>query len=494
MSTQHVDTLERSETRTVHDRVHAALTRTALVHTGLVVAASLLYNVVLFLVYRDAVSPEYSYQGLSYRTPAAGWYALITVCTTVVAIVLPRRLRLPSDFMMWLMFLLAVAPGVLLAQYMRMVPVPEATRFGLTVCACMLLLRLGLLWRPLARLRFRFTIRPSLVWLALAAFAVLTYLTLILVAHAPLTWVHFGQVYVVRARYVANEGSVPALGYALPIVHNVINPAFMARGIYARRRRLWLLAGVLGQVLIYNVTGQKVVLISLVAVVGVVLLFSFGRRVRGDLMFTAYTALAVVSVLADKVLGSVSFTEIVVRRFMVFPGAIAVAYVAVFRDLPKADFAGTPFFWMPAPYGRGPSFMVGEFLTGNPLNNAGVNLFGHGYFEFGYAGMFAESAVLLAFLWALDVVARGLPLAVVSVVVLMPAIALSGANVFTSLSTHGLFASLLILAILPRVGWDIATEKRPSPLGRARAAWAAVARRAGRAGRREAGSGLPPTA
>ena len=127
--------------------------------------------------------------------------------------------------------------------------------------------------------------------------------------------------------------------------------------------------------------------------------YAFPRReqFRGSLLLFALAAMALMAVALDKVFETLVWNTILVRRAMVFPGVLALAYVSVFSEQDKGGFAGSFVFWKEPP-GRGPSFIVGEFLTGNPLNNANVGLFGHGYYNYGYLGIFIEGLVLVLLL------------------------------------------------------------------------------------------------
>ena len=62
-------------------------------------------------------------------------------------------------------------------------------------------------------------------------------------------WLSFANVYDVRTDFAGRTSQSPVVGYLLPVVYNVINPIFIARGILGRRLP-WLAAGISGSSLI----------------------------------------------------------------------------------------------------------------------------------------------------------------------------------------------------------------------------------------------------
>lgn len=386
----------------------------------------------------------------------------------IVAVVLPLRIRHPSDFILWLFFVVAGAPCILLPQYMKTLSVEESTKLGLAVTGCMIFIRVLVSLCPLQGKGNLPRVPASTVWLFMVMIALAVYAVLFAtVGLGSVHWLALYDVYEVRSDFRTQTSTVPVIGYLLPVVYNVINPAFIARGIYSLKAT-WIAAGVGGQVLIYVTTGQKSILFSALAIVGTAWLFRRDLRLRGARLLTAMSVVAFASIALDWLFHTFLWNTMLIRRFLVIPGFLTVAYVNVFQNRPRGDFAGMPLFWVErsSDYGRGPSYLVGQILTGNPLNNANVSLFGHGYYNYGYLGMFIESLVFVLLLWFVDAACRGLPTPVVALIFFMPTFAAASSNIFTTITSHGFLAAILICTVLPRTGWGRQTkspELRPSP-------------------------------
>lgn len=413
-----------------------------------IAVCALVYSVVLQVTYRTQISPEFAVQGLTYRTPDLWRYSFAILLMAIVACCLPRRLVRLSDYLQWLPFIIAGAPSILLPQYMTALSANEATRMALAVAGSLLLCRA----LTVGSLSLRLSLpRPSArVWTILAALTVLLYLYTATIAGLPLRLVSIDGGYDVRSSFAAATGGtlVPRL---LPAVYNVINPIFMARGLF--ERKVWpFVFGAGGQVLIFLWEAQKSVLFSIPTVIAMFFLLRRGP-VRGYYTFLVAVAVCVGSVLIDWLLRGYTLTTLFVRRFLVVPGALTVGFVLVFMDRPKGHFAELGLGNANPYVDLDPAFLVGREFVGDPTTHANVNIWGHGYMSFGYLGMFVIAVMFAAVLLALDAVSEGLPPAVLGTILFPMAMVIASANLFTSVLTHGIWALLLILPMLPRDGW-----------------------------------------
>lgn len=447
-----------------------------------VVVTVLLYVAVLHLVYRQMIAPLYGYSGLGYRAPELWSYTAMVLWTVVVGLLLPSRLKRPSDFLIWMLFCLAGAPSILLCQYNSHLPIAAKIPAGLTVGAAMVMLSLGArvqprlpetlrtrLISPRSRTIDRLRLRRSsgAVWIGLLVVAIGIQVTLLLTSGITLSWLGvYDEVYTVRSDFSQFYERLPLLGYLVPMTTNVINPVLMARGLVTRRYS-WFLVGAIGQYTLYATTGTKMTLFSIPALMGLALLLRVRKVLPGYALLLAVVGSIAGAVSADRLMSTQVWVDLIVRRFLVVPGALTAGYIEVFRGQPKTFFADSPLRWLSSPYRDvTPPFLVGAQFTGDPTTNANVSLFGHGYLALGYAGILIEAAALLPILWMLDRAGRGLPFKVMALVLLMPAISLSSATVFTTALTHGLLATVLLFALLPRTGWTALPRSRRRRSGR----------------------------
>ena len=337
----------------------------------------------------------------------------------------------------------------------------EATTLGLTVAGSLVVVRALVAARPrrgLTPLR----LPRGTFWVVLGCFAALVYVELIVVFGINLRWLAFDDVYDVRSDFVDRSVNAPLIGSCFPLLSKVVNPIFIARGIYSRRK--WrLLVGLFGQLLIYLTTGQKVVFLSIFGLIGVALLFRHSPRGFKGITMMAFVALSNTAVLLiDKLVGAPIFTNLLIRRFLVVPGVLTAAYVVVFRDRLKTSFAPFPAFWLESPYAS-PARLVGQVFVRDADTNANVSLFGHGYLSLGYIGILIECLVLVVMLWFADAATKGIPVAVTALIFFLPTIALSNSSVFTVITTHGFAATILLCVAMPRNGWGLPHRSRRPP-------------------------------
>lgn len=439
----------------------------SLTHWLIAAAATPAYATVLYYSYKLKVSPLFAYQGLTYERPDLGTYIPMLACATLVAMALPIRIKHTSDFILWLFFIVAAAPAMLIPQYMGRLPDGEATKLGLAVAGCTLFIRALTAARPTPRRAGRVVVSPTTLWLGLGLIAGVTYLGVLLTFGLSLRWLELTEVYDVRSEFSTTFATVPALGYLIPVVHNVINPVFMARGVYSGRWRFFF-AGALGQYLLYATTGHKSILFSVLAIAVIARLFRNDLRMRGTRLLTVTAIGALATLALDALLDSYLWTSLFVRRFMIVPGALVAGYVSVFHDKPKYGFPNV-LPGVEAPYATAPSRMVGALFVGDPNTNANASLFGDGFAQAGYLGIFIEGLFLVLLLWAADAATKGLAKPVAALVFFMPTIALVSGSVFTVAVTHGFVFAIVVSACLPRTGWGRPAPGRLAPRGRERA-------------------------
>lgn len=415
------------------------------------------YATVLYYAYKLNVSPRFAYQGLTFRAPHPILYPCMVGLTAGVACILPSHIERVSDFILWLLFIFGAAPSMLLAQYSRTLSVTEATILGLHLAGCMALVRFMTRRhpRPLPRMRMDGSLFFGLV-LALS-FLFYTYMIAFVGLHV--RTLSFADVYSVRGDISAAKSVVPFLGYLLPLQANVLNPLLIARGVYSNARWL-LLVGILGQLLIYSSTGSKAVFFAIFVTIGMAQLFKRRDRPPGLWLLIAATTASVSGLALDRLTGSVLWSSLLIRRVLVVPGALTAAYVSVFMDRPKAHFAEIlPIAHNPYEGVRAVN-LVGRIFVGNADTAANVNLFGHGYLQAGYPGMYVEAVILVLLLWLADDATRALPVGVAAVVFFAPAKALTSASVFTVLATHGFALAVLFCAMAPAAGWNAKRRQR----------------------------------
>lgn len=412
---------------------------------GLVAA----YSLVLHWVYEEVISPAFFYLGLRYRDPSTLPYILAFAMVALLAALLPIRLRVASDFVVWILFVMTAIPSVLIPQYADILSREESLILAFHVAACFSLVLL-LAHRGPNNLLPRLVIPPSLVWTGLALATAASYTYLLYTTGLALRFVSLTSVRELRFDYrdqVASTG--PALGYVVRIQGNVLNPAIIALALSARR--YWILAlAAIGQLLIFSVTGYKLTILSVPAILAVAVMLRAGRRTSGAAILAGVLASTGLALLVDKLQGGLVYTEIFVDRLLLTPGVLTAAHVLVFQDIPKAHWGHSfmaPF--VDYAYPVTPSYLVGAEFTGSEATTANANFFADGYANLGYAGMYLEAVVLVAILWFINSCSLHLRLSTASLILLIPTLALVNSSVFTSILSNGFLAAFVVMLCLP---------------------------------------------
>lgn len=408
------------------------------------------------------VAPLFGYLGYTYVGASPMVLLGAVLMTSAVALALPVRLNRPSHVVLWVLFVVCVAPTMLMGVSAGYLSPGTALLLSAAVGTSFVLVTVGI---PRAapetqtiagdelRLGSLSIRRRTLTWTVCGVYSALTYGIMAATVGVHLRFVALDDIYDVRADYAADVGTGGTLGYLLTGQAYVVNPLLLARGIFRRRPSLVVLA-LVGQFLLYSSTGFKAVLFSFVAVLGMAVLFR-GRSVKGSApLLVAPLAIMVVSAVADEAQGGITWTSVFTRRFMLAPGLLSSVYVDYFSHNPVAmyaySFLGS---WFDYPYDVPPPKRIADYLVSGSSGYANANLFADGFANFGWLGIGLAAFVLWVWLRVVDRATRGLPMRVAAMALVMPSIMLSNTSVFTAMLSHGLLVGTIILAICPRTGW-----------------------------------------
>jgi hypothetical protein len=415
---------------------------------------------ILQWVYRVIVWPKYDYLGYSYRRPEAWGYGIALAIAVAVAVTLPTHIRRPSHLIIWVVYVVAGMPSIVVPHYIGQLAPGEALSISAQVGVASLLINAIGGRGAFGRLLPRHISHPFGFWMCILTFTAIVYAYMAANIGLGLRVPSLTDVYDVRLEYRSELTAVGLLGYLLPIQANIVNPVIMLRGIYSRQP-WWVVGGFFGQVAIFSASGLKSVILSTPAVILFAVLFMRNKRPVGANVIWGAVVGALAATGFDRLTGGDAWTSIGVRRFLLTPGLLTGAYFHIFNPLAKAHWAYS--FLSPIlhyPYSVSPSFLVGRLYFSRPELNANASIFADGFANWGFAGLFVETFVLIVALWAVDSASRGMPVAVSALVFTVPAIALANSSVFTTLLTHGLGAGIVLCLFAPRTGWARRTPRR----------------------------------
>ena len=382
---------------------------------------------------------------------------------------MPPRVRRPSDFVLWLLFILVGAPAIVVPQYSGILT--EQTGMAATAGVGCAFLGIVLVTR---RLDFHFIPkgRPSgtSFWILVIAFSVFVYGYLAVTTGLRIRLVGFADVYDLRDEYREDLASVGGIfGYLITWQGNVMNPLMVVRGIFSRRLTP-IIAGTVGQLLLFSATGFKTIMLSVPALLLVAWLFRRNPNPSGTLLLWIVSAFSTICVSVDAIVGSQTWTSLFVRRFLLTSGMLTSTYIAFFSEQPKLYLSHSVLApWMTYPFQLPYTRQVGLYVTGDPRTSMNANVIADGFANAGWLGV-AVACVAVAIVLALvDDASRGLPIAVPATLMLLPTIAMGNSALLTALLTHGVALAVVVLAALPADGWGVTPPKRAPRSARRRA-------------------------
>lgn len=239
----------------------------------------LVFVLALRSVYDDLIVPTFGYLGERSTDPDPVRFVFAIIAAWLVGLCLPTTVVTLADFSLWVLYVLMALPLMVVPHFAIATP-EQATMLTLITLLTFGPIALALRGRkshlvPLAPLSTT-SFWGGVGLLGFACYAVIFTTTDVEFAVPSLT-----DVYGIRSAYrdlVLASG--PLIGYVVRILSNVLNPLLVARGLYGGPR--WYIAvGVLGQFVVYSITGYKLSLLSGAAMAGVALWFAVSGRRRG---------------------------------------------------------------------------------------------------------------------------------------------------------------------------------------------------------------------
>ncbi len=415
-------------------------------------ATALGYYWLLCLADRTILAPAFGYQGLGYQSVSILTQicivGLIVLCTTLT----PVRLRQPSDGVLYVLLPLVVIPVLTIAATDDLFAsvahslIIDVTGAYLLLATCSMLPR-----RPIKAAARQPRRRP---WTLAIILSIVSYTMMFVTFGVHLQLLSFSDVYGVRAAF--GEQANGATGYLLDWQANVINPVFIVYGIRSRRR-LILLTGVFGDFLIYCTTGFKSIVFSVLAIVA----FLPAMRKRGSgamppatgvRLGAASAVLVATSYLIDTFSHSIAWTSLFVRRLSLVPGVNTAYYFQYFSNEPKSHLG---YGLVAKLLGEGgtisPTRQIAIFAYHTTIGNPNANLWADAYANFGQLGIVLFTLILAGFLWFYDRLAGNVDRQEATILLMVPALSLANSALLTSLLTHGLLLTLLVITQWPRV-------------------------------------------
>jgi hypothetical protein len=398
-----------------------------------------LFKIVLDLSYYFVISPDWSYAGFILdlnNLKLVESYLLLLV----IFILMPKSANKLSNILVWIMILISYVPMLTIFAF------TDAPRIYMYAVSAFWVLVFLLLYAPIPRLTIpplkqAGIIRSSLFILLGATVLLLIFKYVGLSFNFDLL-----KVYDIRSEYVA--AGIPLGGYLIPWMARIVNPVFFA--IFLRQRK-WLLVAIVIvlQLWIFSATGHKGYLFHLPFVFA--LIWIIQRRnplaYMGIGLFGIVLLGTLLSCLADNHWMSTLFT----RRTLLVTGLLPFLYYDFFSQHALIYLSASKIgFFADYPYHLNPPNLIGETYFNAPTMSANTGITGDAFMNFGFLGLVLWGVLLFIILKLVDSCAERVDLRIGVAAIATPALALTNSALMTSLLTHGLWLTLLLLYLLPK--------------------------------------------
>lgn len=392
------------------------------------------------------MATSYRYQGFLYYPPTLTECLLVLLFATIPALLVPQRLGNLSSFLYILTYYVVYLPTILVSTLRYAGFRPEfLTLYVLLLIAVLILgifARLSAMVLPRPRLS-RFSWSIGLLALALLVYAVLVAKFGLRPPPSPL------NPYDVRLA-AREQGALT--GYLLRIAGNVLAPVVMVWGFFSRlpRRTLLIGASLVLFVLVYSFDGTKSTLFSPVLIAALWVIVS--KRISTSQLLVLAIMSVWIGMIIDYALGKPTFTGIGIRRLAFVPGLLTTYYYEYFvlLDYPLYYYSHSFLKYIFSnPYDTSPAFLIGRiYFSSTFATSANANFIADAIANLGKVGIPLLAALAGIYVYFMRAFARGQE-KLALLIGAIPIFALTNSSFFTTLLTHGLFISSVIIWLFP---------------------------------------------
>jgi hypothetical protein len=385
--------------------------------------------------YQAVLVPVYAYQGFRYRNMPEV-VALSLIVALIPALWLPSRLNRPSQLVYWLLYLLVVVPVSIVTVHSDPGRLEGEIRTALTILIAFA--ALGVFYVLPLRSLPHYRLQRNQSWTVLLVLVAASYTAILLTYRLHLKLPSLSDVYLVRSQYKEMTDSSGALAsYAVDWQALVLNPMLIVLGLISQRK-LPVVTGILGQLLIYSFTGFRTVLFSSIFL-GLLLVLLRSRKGFGLRISITWAAAVLSSAALYLWSGSLVLVGLILERLTGLPGLLTGFYFSFFSVHPQMMLSHSIFrHFTQNPYSVEPPVLIGQVYFPGRSTYANANVWADAYANFGIWGVFAFTIVLGLIFWFYDSITVESDFRFAALVLAIPAISLANAGLLTCLLTHGL--------------------------------------------------------
>ena len=249
------------------------------------------------------------------------------------------------------------------------------------------------------------------------------------------------EVYEARADYV-NQGRIPLSGYLVSWQGNVLNMGLLTFGFYKKSRNMIVIALLL-QLALFTLTSFKSFIL------GPFLVFAVYKYVKsedfGRFMLLGSSGLILLFYIYYLISNDPVLPAIFIRRMYDVPSLLHSYYFDFFSSSEKIKLSNSIFSWIfKYPYNMPVTRVISWRYFGSDFG-PNVGFVGDAFAHFGLAGIIIFSALLGFVVKMIDIMSKDVPVSIAVGVVALPAMSLVNSAFLTTMLTHGMLLSFLMI-------------------------------------------------
>jgi hypothetical protein len=391
--------------------------------------------------------------GFTYKLISPFLFIMICLIALIPSFWIPIGLEKIFGVVYWFLFVFTYIPSIIFPFFTLSID-----QYSLLLLDCFLLCSFFLLHvlslAPDIKIP-KIKISKFLFWSIICILSIISYIAIISIFGLKLNFVALKDIYIQRQQYketLIENGML--IAYVINWQASIINPFLIGRGIISKNIIL-LAFGLIGQLLIYSITGFKGVLFSGFLVIAFLFLLRFRGNKFGSYVIWGLVVMIIVFCAICLIFNFQWLASIFIRRNIVIKGLLTGYYFDFFSGHPKVLLGQSIFkSIVNSPYSRDIPYLIGQIYFHDPMMSANANIWADAYANFGYMGLIIFTLILGCVLKIFDSLAKNHDNRIISILIGMPALSLTNSGLLTCLLNHGFLFALMIVYILPKFNKD----------------------------------------
>jgi O-antigen polymerase len=293
-------------------------------------------------------------------------------------------------------------------------------------------------------------VKPEIFFFFLFVFSIISYTILIYSFGFSAEIPTFDEIRELRETYREEQSRLVI--YLFQWQSTVINPLLFILGLYFRN--VWLIIiSVTGQLYLYSVGGHKAIFFINFLVLFVFIGLKYFKTNFNNFILISIISLVALLLCVDYFSNDYSLlSSILVRRMFMVPAQFFYYYYDFFSSHPVDYYAQNfPFsLFLTSHYQFEIPYVISDFYVNKLNSHANANIFADSYANLGPAGFFIVGLLLLMILKYLDAVSSNKNMFIVLPLLCFSVINIANSSLITTMITHGLLLTLVIMTILPK--------------------------------------------